>query len=180
MVRVPTAPAVITVAGWHASESLEDIFRRKRRDITISGYTIWMYQSWLAATQSVQTFGDHCSKPAVYFLRGTAKPTTSSSAARQYSQNAIQWKSLDQRLGKVTGKLPGGGLVLDELAIVDNYEVDLWEYQEHFGKKPLKFQLGASTACALPADVPAPGMKSRFRQVAAIGRLAPPYAVFLR
>jgi hypothetical protein len=48
---------------------------------------------------------------------------------------------------------------------VDNYEIDLWEYLEHSAMSPLKFQLGASTACAIPSvSGPKEGMKSRIRQ----------------
>jgi hypothetical protein len=71
-------------------------------------------------------------------------------------------------------------LVIGELTPIDQ-EIDLWEYLEHPGLVPIKFRQGASTACAVPTkDKPVDGMKSRYRRVVAIGKLIPPYGVFLR
>ena len=96
------------------------------------------------------------------------------------SEDQVRWELLPDGIGKVTGKLPGGGLMIEELETVDE-EIDLWAYLQNSDLQPLRFQQGASTACAVPSqDGPVEGMKSRWRRVVAIGRLTSPYGVFLR
>jgi hypothetical protein len=96
------------------------------------------------------------------------------------SDDGSRWNSLPIGISKVTGKLPGGGLVMGELALVDE-SIDLWKYLEHPSLLPIKFRQGASTVCAVPSrDGKVKGMQSRYRGVVAVGRLVPPYGVFLR
>jgi hypothetical protein len=179
--RVPVRPAILSIIGWHAKESPEDIVRRKREDVEKVGRTVWVYQSWKARVREVQRFGSAYPNPTVYFLEGGAFPAATAQQALQMSPDESRWESLLKGIGKVTGKLPGGGLFIGELSAVPDREIDLWEYLEHPALQPLRFQQGASTACVVPAqNGPAGGMKSRKRRVVAIGRLAPPYAVFLR
>jgi hypothetical protein len=174
------APAILSIIGWHAGESVEDIVERKRDDIKKAGRTIWLYQSWKATIPMVQQFGRDFPKLAVVFLKGSAFPTSTASPAREMSEDRDRWGPLPQGIGKVTGKLPGGGLVIGELTPTAT-KIDLWDYLEHPELGPFRLQRGASTACAVPSkDGPVEGMKSRHRDVVAIGRLVPPYGIFLR
>lgn len=173
-------PAILSVIGWHAGESVEDIVARKRDDIKKVGRTIWLYHSWKATIRDVQQFGRTFPNPAVVFLKGSAFPASTASQAREMSENRERWEPLPQRLGKVTGRLPAGGLVIGELDSAAT-QIDLWGYVEYPATRPLRLQRGASTACVAPSkDGPSAGMKSRYRDVAAIGRLVAPYGVFLR
>jgi hypothetical protein len=173
------APAILSIIGWHAEESPEDIAERKCRDVAQAGCTIWVYQSWKARIEAVQRFGSVHFNPVVYFLKGGAVPTRMTQEARQMSVDRSSWKPLPEGIGKVTGKLPGGGLFIGELSPVDSY-IDLWKYLQH-PALPLRFQRGAATACVVPApNGSAGGMKKHIRRVVAVGRLVEPYAVFLR
>jgi hypothetical protein len=180
--RVPTCPAIVSIIGWHAGESPDIIINRKRADIQKAKSTIWLYQSQLASVQDVQRFGNIHSTVAVYFLEGSAYPASTAQAARQMSADRLKWEPLPNAIGNVTGKLPGGGLIIGTLsAALPDHEIYLWEYFEHATAQPLRFRQGASTACVVVAqNSPVPGMKSRLRKVVAIGQLAPPYAVYLR
>jgi hypothetical protein len=180
--RVPTCPAILSIIGWHADESPEIIINRKRADIQKANSTIWLYHSQLASVQDVQQFGSTQSRVAVYFIEGGAYPASTSLAARQMSDDRSKWMPLPNRISNVTGRLPGGGLVIGKLsAPLRDHEIDLWDYFEHSKAQPLRFRQGASTACVVGApNGPIRGMKSRIRKVVAIGQLAPPYAVYLR
>lgn len=173
-------PAIISIIGWHAGESVEAIVRRKRDDITNTGRTIWLYHSQKAPIAMVQQFGQRYRDPAVIFLRGSAFPAGTSNQAVEMSEDRRNWNPLPVGIGKVTGKLPAGGLLMSDLALVD-HEIDLWRFVECPDQCRVRFRQGASTACVVPTkEVTVDGMKSRFRQVVAIGKLTPPYGVFLR
>jgi hypothetical protein len=173
-------PTILSIIGWHADESPQEIVERKRDDVKKVGRTIWLYHSQKASIPIVQQFGQQYTNPTVVFLRGSAFPAGTSDQARQMSDDRSRWDPLPAGIGKVTGRLPAGGLMIGELIPVD-HDIDLWEYLEHPSLLPIKFRQGASTACAVPTkEKPIDGMKSRYRRVVAIGMLIPPYGVFLR
>src|SRR6266404_3651039 len=172
---VATSPAVLSIIGWHAGEPVDDIVKRKCADITKIGRTIWVYQSWKARVPDVQKFGGAFPSPAVYFLKGSAFPAGTEHRAGQMSIDGKNWDALPSGIGKVTGKLPGGALVIGSLSPVHDHEIDLWSYVEHPALQPLRFQQGASTVCAVAApNGQAIGMKSHKRSVVAVGQLTPP------
>ncbi len=174
-------PAILSIIGWHAKESPAQIVSRKADDISRAGITFWFYQSWKARTDALQQFSSTFANPTVYFLEGSTVATGTSDAAIEMSHDRVSWKPLPKGIGRVTGKLKSGtGLALGELVAVQNKTIDLWDYTEHPEKQPLRFQLGASTACVIPSEGQMIGMKSRFRNVVAVGRLIAPYAVYLR
>ncbi len=173
-------PAIISIIGWHAGESVEAIVRRKQGDIANTGRTIWLFHSQKAPVPLVQEFGRKYPGPAVIFLRGSAFPTGTSDQAAEMSDDRRSWGPLPIGIGKVTGRLPASGLLLSDLELV-NPEIDLWKFAEYPDLRPIRFRQGASTACVVPTkEIAVEGMRSRFRQAVAIGKLVPPYGVFLR
>jgi hypothetical protein len=178
--RMKLEPAILSVIGWHAKESVEEIVERKCNDIKRIGHTFWFFQSWKAPIPYIQRFGQGFPKPIVIFLKGGAYPTSANSEASEMSQDKKSWGPLPTGIGKVTGKIPGGGLVIGDLLAVQE-EIDLWYFLDHTDLQPLRFQRGASTACAVPCkSEPTEGMKSRHRKIVAVGHLIPPYGLFLR
>lgn len=179
---VSAVPAILSIIGWHGDESPEDIVNRKSKDIANAGMTVWVIQSWKAKTDAVQAFGQSHPGATVYFLEGGSIPTKEAQAAVEMSEDRRTWIEFPNRLGKVTGKLGGAtGLVLDRLTLCSSMSIDLWQFSEHPASQPLKFVRGASTACTVPAGSPvAGGMIDHHRNVVAIGRLAKPFAVYLR
>lgn len=177
---VPSTPAIVSVVGWHGGESLDAIVARKARDVANTGRTYWVLQSWKAKTETVQAFGRPYSGATVYFVKGGAIPAGTAQAATQISEDRQHWSALPEGIGPVTGKLNlGTALVLDNLAPCPA-SIDLWQFVEHPNAEPVRFMQGASTACLIPAMNISVGMKSRYRRILAIGRLASPFAVYLR
>ena len=88
-------------------------------------------------------------------------------------------------LGPVTGRLDASAaaLVFDELHDDADWALDLWGYADGADPDmPLRFILGLSTVCAVRKDMSThpSRMKSRYRRVVAVARLAQPYCVWVR
>ena len=179
---------VISVIGDHAGEGIDPIFERKKADIEQIGRTFWLMRSPKAQPEQVQGI---CRTVPTYTMfvapstKGGARPTTEEHVAKEYSENRVVWHQLPIGLGPVTGKLDNGttALVFDMVQTGVGGTLDLWDYGElSESSKPLRFILGCSTVCAIRRDTKShPGrMKSRFRGVVAVARLAAPYCVWVR
>jgi hypothetical protein len=179
---------IISVMGDHAGEGVDDIFERKIVDIERTGRTFWLMKSPKARPAQVHTI---CRPTPAYTIfvepatKGGARPTTRDDAAREYSDDGNMWHRLPECISPVTGKLDSGAaaLVFDMMTAVVRGTIDLWGYEDFsVPQKPLKFILGCSTACAIQKDMTShPGrMKSRYRGIIAVARLAEPYCVWLR
>lgn len=179
---------VVSVMGAHAGEDVDTIFGRKIDDCDTVGLTFWVAKSAKARPAQVQAI---CNLGPGYVIfvdpasPGGARPTTESECATEYSPDRAAWSPLPVGLGPVTGLMDNSAvaLVFDRLATDVDRTLDLWAYADAADPdRPLKFALGLSTACAVRKDMSAhPGrMKSRYRRVVAVARLADPYCVWLR
>ena len=116
--------------------------------------------------------------------KGGARPTTEEDAAKEYSANRVAWFQPPNGLSPVTGKLAGAtALVFDMMTTDISGSLDLWDYGDVLDiHKPLRFRLGCSTVCAVRNDTKShpEKMKSRYRGIVAVARLADPYCVWLR
>lgn len=185
---------LISVMGPHASESEQEIFDRKISDIEKIGKTFWLIRSRCAKPDMVQAICSEAknANQEVYCLfidpssRGGSTPTKTSVPARMYSEDERIWPELPQDLSPVTGKIDRNAYAI----IFDNLEVyegllDLWNFADFNNlSEPLRIAQGASTLCAVRKDmstVPnSKKIKSRHRNIVAIGRLCEPYGVWLR
>jgi hypothetical protein len=179
---------VISVIGAHAGEDVDCIFKRKKADIEQIGKTFWLVRSPKAQPAQIQGI---CRTVPAYTMfiepstKGGARPTTEEHEAKEYSENKVVWHQLPKGLGPVTGKLDNGAtaLVFDMVQTGVGGTLDLWDYGELSDiSKPLRFILGCSTVCAIRGDTKSHRgrMKSRFRGVVAVARLAAPYCVWVR
>lgn len=179
---------IISVMGDHAGEGVDAIFHRKTADIEQTKKTFWVMKSPKARPTQVQSL---CKKIPAYTIfvepatRGGARPTTREDAAKEYSEDGLLWHQLPEGISPVTGKIDASAaaLVFDMLTTAVNGTLDLWGYGDFSdAQKPVKFILGCSTVCALRKDMtPHPErMKSRYRRIVAVARLAEPYCVWLR
>ena len=169
------------------------IFSRKIADIQHAGITFWVIRSHKAKPNIVQ---DICRKvcatpetPFCGFLApsspGGAMPTKIAETAVEFSEDQEDWKPMPKGITPVTGKMTTGtcALVFDDLHLLSSATVDLWQYADfHHQDKPVKIRQGASSLGVVFMDTSGhpEKMKSRFRQVMAVGRLAYPYAVWLK
>jgi len=185
--------SVLSVMGPHAGEESGAIFARKIADIREVGRTFWVLRSHKAKPDMIQTIGTSvCSgsgERLCAFLApsspGGAVPTKTSAAATEYSADRSKWHTLPVGISPVTGQMTKGtcALVFDQLSLRASAVVDLWQYADFFNRElPVKIRQGASTVCMARGNTSAhpDRMKSRFRQVVAVGRLVEPFAVWLR
>jgi len=174
--------------GDHAGEDIDAIIFRKAADIDQIGKTFWLVRSPKTRPAQVQEI---CRLSPVYMIfvepatKGGARPTKAEDAAKQYSADGQTWRPIPKGLSPVTGKLDKGvaALVVDMMTTVVCGTLDLWGYADFSNeRKPIKFILGCSTACAIKKDMTShPGrMKSRYRGIVAVARLTEPYCVSLR
>jgi hypothetical protein len=179
---------VISVMGAHAGEDADTIFGRKIKDCDTVGRTFWVAKSAKARPAQVQAVC-RSGRGFVIFVEPAspagARPATESDPAAEHSPDRVNWHPLPSGLGPVTGQIDDSAtaLVFDRLATDVAGTIDLWTYADGANPDmPLKFILGLSTACALRKDTSEhpERMKSRYRRVAAVARLAEPYCVWLR
>jgi hypothetical protein len=187
--EVLTRPqCIISVMGDHAGEDVNAIFYRKANDIERAAKTFWLMKSPKARPAQVQVL---CKKIPAYTIfiepatKGGARPTTREDAASEYSEDGQVWYRLPEGISPVTGKIDtsAAALVFDMMTTAVNGTLDLWDYGDFSDTHmPLKFRLGCSTVCAFRKDMtPHPErMKSRYREIVAVARLAEPYCVWLR
>ncbi len=179
---------VVSVMGDHAGEGVDEIFKRKIADIEETGRTFWLMRSPKARPAQVQEI---CLPFPAFTIfvhpatKGGARPTTTGTAAREYSADGQSWHGLPQGITPVTGKLDAGAaaLVFDKMETAASGRLDLWGYADFSNpQKPLKFMLGCSTVCAVRENMIShpERIKSRYREVVAVARLAEAYCVWLR
>ena len=179
---------VVSVMGDHAGEDAGAIFNRKAADIARTGLTFWLMRSPKARPPQVQRI---CGTFPTYTIfiepatKGGARPTREEDAAKEYSDDGMLWHQLPKGLTPVTGKLDAGAaaLVFDMMTTNVVGTLDLWDYSEALDiGKPLRFILGCSTVCAVRKDTKlySKKMKSRYREIVAVARLADPYCVWIR
>lgn len=179
---------VVSVMGDHAGEGADSIFNRKKADIDRTGRTFWLMRSPKARPSHVQGI---CTTVPAYTIfvepatKAGARPTIEEDAAEEYSDDGLLWHRLPKGLSPVTGKLDTGAtaLVFDMITTDVSGTLDLWGYGELSDiNKPLRFILGCSTVCAARMDTKShpERMKSRYRGIVAVARLAHPYCVWVR
>ena len=185
--------SLLSVMGPHAGEESGAIFARKIADIREVGRTFWVVRSHKAKPDMIQTVSmsvcSGSSEPFCAFLApsspGGAVPTKTSAAATEYSADRSKWNRLPVGISPVTGQMTKGtcALVFDQLSLRESAIVDLWQYADFFNRElPVKIRQGASTVCVARGNSSThpDRMKSRFREVVAVGRLVEPFAVWLR
>ena len=124
---------VVSVMGDHAGEGVDAIFKRKIADIGRTGKTFWLMRSPKARPAQVQEI---CGTVPVYTVfvepatKGGARPTTTETAAREYSVDGESWHRLPEGISPVTGKLDTGAaaLVFDMVETAVSGTLDLWGY----------------------------------------------------
>jgi hypothetical protein len=184
---------LISVMGPHAGEDEVEIFKRKINDIGKVGKTFWLVKSHQAKPDTVQKICKEAKADGknvfCFFVRsssrGGATPTKTSDSAELYSDDRVKWNELPAGLSPVTGKIDSGAyaLIFDELQL-NMGTLNLWNYADFRNQsKPIKIMQGGSTLCAVKKEVNCPQeerIKSRYRDIVAVGKLAEPYGVWLK
>lgn len=183
---------IISVMGFHAGESEEEIFTRKKREIEETGKSFWLHKSYKAKPDTVQNL---CKKalleknePICIFIEASSKkgaqPTKRTDKAKEFSTDKIHWRKIPRGI-LVTGSPENSfAIIFDKLDIIkEKWYLNLWDYSQFSSpRKAIKMALGASTVCCVreSSQNDPIKMKSNLRKVLAIGRLIQPFSVWLR
>lgn len=191
---------IISIVGPHAGEELVKIVERKQEDTRLpSKRTFWLVNSRNATPETVQEFCRATTNNGeVYCLlikasnKGKgAKDTKDESKAHSFKEKKDgEWKELKE-ISDVTGRFNSNtaGLVFSELKFLgeegkgpvdlNNYSIWVMDQKKINPNVGIKIKHGASTVCAICNHPSEPGMKSSRRNIVCLGKLAPPFAVWL-
>lgn len=183
---------VVGVVGPHAGESEEEILARKAEEIQKCGLTFWLYKSFNAKPRDVQRLCEKSLKgggqPLCLFIesgsKGGSQATVTANRADEFSRDGEKWQKITQEI-LVTGSIKNSSaLVLNDLEVIKSSAVlDLWNYSD-FGLpgRAVRIRRGGSTICCEKGSSRADSKKmvSNVRRILAVGKLAPPFGVWLR
>ncbi len=174
--------------GLHASETLEDIIRRKQREYEEAGSIFWGYGGSSCHPRTmVQPFGksmeDKGKQLLIIMNEMNSKHTAPPVAASQYSDDGVDWHEVPAGV-EVRGSR--FALVLDELKL-DEFEIDLHEFEvglgQSRGKKASEYVKGQNDKGCLvyrEAHIPPPPEERVVKKIGLVARVKAPYAVFLK
>ncbi|MNF98922.1 hypothetical protein D3C84_818010 [compost metagenome] len=174
--------------GLHASETLEDIVKRKQQEFEQAGSIFWGYGGSSCHPRTmVQPFGrsmDEAGKHLLIIMNEmNSKHAAPPVAAAEYSEDGVDWLAVPKGI-EVRGSRYA--LVLDEL-VIDEFEVNLKEFEVGLGQSRgksasdyLKGQNDKGCLIYHEPHIPPPPEQRMTKQIGLIARVKPPYAVFLR
>lgn len=174
--------------GLHASETLEDIVRRKKREYEEAGSIFWGYGGSSCHPRTmVQPFGRSMAETGKHLLiimnEMNSKHSAPPVAATQYSEDGVDWQAVPQGI-EVRGSR--FALVLDDLE-VDEFEVNLKEFEvglgQSRGKLASDYIRGQNDKGCLiynELEIPPPPEQRIIKQIGLVARVKDPFAVFLR
>lgn len=174
--------------GLHASETLEDIVERKRREFEEAGSIFWGYGGSSCHPRTmVQPFGRAMQEEGKHLLiimnEMNSKHSAPPVAASQYSEDGVDWQAVPRGI-EVRGSR--FALVLDELK-TEEFEVNLNDFHVGVGQSRgriaadyLKGQNDKGCLIYNEPHIPPPPEQRIIKQIGLVARVKPPYAVFLR
>jgi hypothetical protein len=171
-----------TVAGRYAREAWQAIIDRKCADVAGVGHTVWAMNSQAARPDAVQSFcKEHGPCHVLFLTKGHRnKPgSVTIDAAKRYSiDGRSPWLPLPGGLSPVTGLRTRftTGLWLEELEQVHSRSIALGPFLKQDGQRLTEF---SNINSAYPVERVGPVQEGDYN-ILAVGRLAPPFAVYLR
>jgi hypothetical protein len=176
--------SILSSAGSHAREDWHTIIARKTADIDNAKHSIWVLNSNAARPDYVQALcTNHAASYVVFLSRErdakSNSGTSTADRAQCYSSDNKSWSPLDQSLSYVTGRINRAttGLWLDALEEVQLGSLNLRCFRKQSNNELLaRFERHEST---YPVQRVAPVQEGPY-QILAVGRLASPFAVWLR
>jgi hypothetical protein len=174
---------ILSSVGKHAQQGWQTIIDRKRRDIANVGHTIWVTNSQAAAPQIVQTFcHKHCAQHVIFVAKVRKDPgseTKFKDPAQSFSPDNITWRPLPPGLSEVTGRITRvtTGFTFDALSQITYGTLKLDEYVKDLDGLPLTKLTNIGSAYPVRH---ANAENAILYEILAVGRLAYPFAVWLR
>lgn len=180
---------VLSVIGPHAGEDIDNIIKRKQKEIKETGKSFWLIKSQRAKTETIQDLGKQAQKEGeklyCIFVEpgvvGGAQPALNNDRAIYFSKNQKDWQEIPNEIN-ITGQInmQSTGLVFDFIEKPEeDIIIDLWKYSDFMDNtEPIRFRLGASTQCAVKKS--SKGMVSHKRSVVVVAKFVAPYGVYLK
>lgn len=178
---------VISVVGTHAGETLDNIFKRKKKEIEKVGHALWLYKSHSAKPDVIQKLAKFGKNDLECFFisassKSGARPTKEQHISGYFSVNKKRWQLMPKGT-LVTGSSKSAfALVLKRIDLI-NRDIDLWNYSSFVDPhKSINIRLGDSTLPAIKrSSATSPRkMKNHIRRVIAVGKLKSPFSVWLK
>ena len=182
----PGAGLIFMKVGTHAKESLDDILKRKRKELSDAGVSFWGYGgNTCHPTTKVQPFVSTLKNQGngVYLCMQSMMSNHFAEQVRaeEYSEDGVHWKKVPKEINVLGSRF---ALVLES---IDNADFDLDLASTKVGIGLQEGRSGADyirghvdKACLVLGDKPAAPTLDRTLKISLAARLAKPYAVLLR
>jgi len=177
--------SILSLAGKHANETFEQIIKRKIKDIQNTGQTFWVENSRQMYPDIVKSFNDLANNEkiqldCILYKGKDTQDTKTSYEFKEYSQDKKNWKEIDSKMSKVTGKLSNfsHAMVFDKLKLVNNEMLNLKNYVQYLKETPIRNYPSDNTFCAIKKHDEIELKQSR--EIFAIGRIHKLCSVWLR
>ena len=143
---------IICVIGPHASETLEDIMKRKIMDINKFGFCFWICRSYAINPEIMSNISSNSRDSPLYMIfiktagNGLGKDTKISDRASFFKKHDDSiWSKIPNEMSPVTGRMPCFGFCFEELKLINNkVKICLNDYVE-MDNTPIKIHIGKST-----------------------------------
>ena len=164
--------------GYHASEEVDSIIKRKLLEIEEKGFCFWGYGGTLLhPLNQVQPF---CEKEKVYLLLSftNSKYFGDSMRANYYSSDKINYQKIPKEINVYGSKK---ALVFNNLKKVD-FDINLYDYEVEIGNSKGKsladyFKLRVDKVCAVYKET---SKIKKMVHIDYIAELVYPYSVFIK
>jgi hypothetical protein len=181
---------ILSTAGRHAKEEWLEILDRKRRDINNAGHSVWVINANHARPDAVQAFCRSFGARYILFITRAANlkldsstvadiGTSTADGARTFSANQKSWDDLHPKLTQVTGRINRAttGIWLDALEATPLRPLDLKSFTRHHDGLVLEAFNQPNPAFLVRRQE---ALQAGPYRTLAVGRLAEPFAVWLR
>lgn len=184
----PGTGVLFMKVGTHANEDLNDIIRRKSREIDEAGYAMWGYGGNTCHPSSmVQPFAkSFAAKGAPIHLvmeQMTSRHFAEQLEAAEFSPDNENWKEIPPEIRVLGSRF---ALVIEDLQQVDmtlpldQTRVPVGPSTGRIGSKYIKGKVDKACFEVLDAPVPQNDQEPVERKINLVAKLRAPYAVFLR
>ena len=182
----PGSGFVYMKVGTHAKEPLEDIIKRKRQEIDDAGYALWGYGgNTCHPLTMVQPFArDFEQRDGVIYLcmhRMDSRHFAVSQRATDFSVDGVEWEEIPKGINVIGSRfaLKIAELHQDDFKVpLEQTKVAIGPQSGRRGDKYLRARV--DKACLEVAGNPEEEGSENIAQIDLVGRLADPYAVFVR
>lgn len=172
---------IIMKCGTHASEKIENIFKRKKLEESNNGYIYWGYGGTVCNPSSqVQPFCKNVDKVYLLLTPTPSELYNDPKRSEEFSTDKLTWQPIEPGINVYGSRY---ALVIHNLQECD-FEIDLYDYEiaigDSKGKNLAEYLNGrVDKACAIKKENTSSNNSKKIK-IVMIAELVNPYAVFVR